>query len=146
MSMVAVNRSVRVKADPRSVIDYIADVQNHPAFIGPLKSVSKPSGDPKRVGTSWQWTYNLAGVHLEGRAETADFEEGKRFAFRTSGVKSTFTYSVEPDGGGTRLTADVSYELPDSVLAKIADSAAVVRLNEIEADRAIENLRIILDS
>ena len=144
--MTTVTRSLRLRAKPQSVIDYIADVGNHPAFIGPLKTVTKLSGDPKRAGTSWDWTYVLAGVLISGHAETAEFVEGKRFAFRTTGVKSTFAYSVEPDGDGTRLTANVSYEVPDSVLAKVADRAAVERLNQIEADRAIENLKVILDS
>ena len=144
--MTTVTRSVQIREKPEAVIDYIADVRNHPAFIGGLKTVDKVNGDPTRVGTSWDWTFLLAGVLLSGRAETSDFEKGKRFAFRTSGVRSTFTYCVEPDGDGTRLTANVDYELPNSVLAKFADRAVVERLNEAEADRAIQNLRVILGS
>ena len=34
-------------------MEYIVDVTNHPAFIGPLKSVSNVRGDVRKAGTSW---------------------------------------------------------------------------------------------
>ena len=142
--MTKVSRSTHIDADPREVIDFIADVANHPAFIGPLKTVSNVKGDPTHVGSTWDWTYMLAGVQIAGHGTTSDYAEGSRYAFRTTGVESTFAYAVEPEGDGSKLTATVTYELPQSVLAKIADRAAVERLNEIEADRAVENLKVIL--
>jgi len=144
--MVEVSRSLHVKAEPARVIDYIADVQNHPAFIPPLKSVANVAGDPKRLGTKWDWTFSMAGVQVSGKAETVDYVAGKRFSFRTSGVDSTFSYQVEPDAGGSKLTVKVSYDVPQSVLAKIADRAVVVRMNERDADQAAKNLKTILDS
>jgi carbon monoxide dehydrogenase subunit G len=142
--MTQVSRSTRIDADPRAVIDYIADVTNHPAFIGPLKTVTNVRGDAKRPGSTWDWTYVLAGVEISGRGTTSEYAEGKRFAFKTSGIESTFSYAVEPEGKGSKLTAIVSYEIPQNVLAKVADRTAVERLNEIEADRAVENLKVIL--
>src|SRR6267143_3005179 len=144
--MVEVSRSLPVKAEPARVIDYVADVQNHPAFIPPLKSVANVAGDPKRLGTKWDWTFSMAGVQVSGKAETVDYVAGKRFSFRTSGVDSTFSYQVEPDAGGSKLTVKVSYDVPQSVLAKIADRAVVVRMNERDADQAARNLKTILDS
>lgn len=144
--MVEVSRSLHVKAKPDQVIDYIADVENHPAFIPPLKSVANIAGDPKRRGTNWDWTFSMAGVQVTGKAETVDYVAGKRFGFRTSGIDSTFSYQAEPDGSGSKLTVRVSYEVPKSVLAKIADRAVVVRMNEKDADQAAKNLQTILDS
>jgi len=144
--MVDVKRSLHVDADPTRVIEYISDVSNHPAFIPPLKDVSNVSGDPKHTGTKWDWTFTMAGVQLKGHAETVDYVMGKRFAFRTTGIDSTFKYEVEPDGGGSRLTATVSYEVPEGVLAKVADRAVVARINEGEADHAVKNLQTIFSS
>jgi hypothetical protein len=53
---------------------------------------------------------------------------------------------VEPEAGGTRLTIDIEYEVPQNVLAKILDKVVVERLNNQEADRAAENLQAILGS
>ncbi|HXM51651.1 MAG TPA: hypothetical protein VN913_00095, partial [Candidatus Binatus sp.] len=60
--------------------------------------------------------------------------------------ESTFSYSVEPADGGSRVTADVAYEVPQGVLAKIADKAVVEKMNERDADKAAQTLKTILDS
>jgi carbon monoxide dehydrogenase subunit G len=144
--MAKVTRTFQVKRKPDAVIDYISDVENHPAFIPPLKSVANIAGDPKRNGTRWDWTFVMAGVEIKGKAETADYQAGKRYSFKTTGIDSTFIYSVEAADGGSRVTADVVYEVPQGVLAKIADKAVVERMNERDADRAAQNLKTILDS
>jgi carbon monoxide dehydrogenase subunit G len=144
--MAKVTRKFNVKRKPEAVIDYISDVENHPAFIPPLKSVANIAGDPKRKGTRWDWTFVMAGVEIKGKAETADYQAGKRYSFKTTGIDSTFIYSVEPADGGSRVTADVVYEVPQGVLAKVADKAVVERMNEGDADRAAQSLKTILDS
>jgi len=144
--MAKVTRKFNVKRKPEAVIDYISDVENHPAFIPPLKSVANIAGDPKRKGTRWDWTFVMAGVEINGKAETAEYQQGKRYSFKTTGIDSTFIYSVEPADGGSRVTADVVYEVPQGVLAKIADKAVVERMNERDADKAAQTLKTILDS
>jgi hypothetical protein len=85
-------------------------------------------------------------LEIKGKAETADYQPAKSYSFKTTGIESTFVYSVEPADGGSRVTADVSYEVPQGVLAKIADKAVVEKMNERDADRAAQNLKTILDS
>ena len=144
--MAKVTRKFNVKRKPEAVIDYIADVENHPAFIPPLKSVANIAGDPKSKGTHWDWTFVMAGVEINGKAETADYQAGKRYSFKTTGIDSTFIYTVEAADGGSQGTADVVYEVPQGVLAKMADKAVVERMNERDADRAAQSLKTILDS
>lgn len=144
--MPKVTKVASIKAKPQKVIDYIASVENHPAFISALKSVTNLKGNPKHVGEGWDWTFVMAGVEIKGKAETADYVEGKRYAFKTTtGISSTFTYSVEAEAENTRLTMDVEYEIPNNVLAKALDAAVVERLNEQEGERAVENLKAILE-
>jgi len=143
MSRVAKSAVITNKAD--QVMNYIADVKNHPAFLGPLKSVGNLNGDSKKAGTSWDWTFVMAGVEFSGRAETVSFENGKKFSFKTTtGIQSTFTYSAEPQGNDTKVTIDVTYDVPGSLLAKMQTSV-VEKLNEAEGARAVENLKAILD-
>jgi carbon monoxide dehydrogenase subunit G len=144
--MAKVTRKFTVKRNPEAVIDYISDVENHPAFIPPLKSVANIAGDPKRKGSHWDWTFVMAGVEIKGKAETADYQAGKRYSFKTTGIDSTFIYTVEAADGGSRVTADVVYEVPQGVLAKIADKTVVERMNERDADKAAQSLKTILDS
>ena len=143
MSRVAKSAVINGNAD--QIMNYIADVKNHPAFIGPLKSIANITGDPKKAGTSWDWTFVMGGVEFSGRAETVKYESGKTFSYKTTtGVQSTFTYSAEPQSGGVKVTVDVTYEVPSTLLSKM-QASVVEKLNEAEGSRAVENLKAILD-
>jgi uncharacterized membrane protein len=143
MSRVAKSAVINGNAD--QIMNYIADVKNHPAFIGPLKSVANVNGDPKKPGTSWDWTFVMAGAEFSGRAETVGYEAGKKFSYRTTtGVESTFTYTAEPQGGGVKVTVDVTYDVPGTLLSRM-QASVVEKLNDAEGARAVENLKAILD-
>jgi ribosome-associated toxin RatA of RatAB toxin-antitoxin module len=145
--MARVTRVVTVKAAPRQVIEYICNVSNHPAFIPSLTAVENIHGDPRQPGTTWDWTFVMAGLQIRGRAETVLAREGECFSFKTSaGIESTFTYTAAPADGATRLTLDVAYEVPATVLAKALDRTVVERMNEAEADQVVKNIRTIFGS
>ena len=143
MSKVA--QSVEVRCTPESLMDYIVDVTNHPAFIGPLKSVANVRGDVKKAGTTWDWVYNIAGVELAGKAETVRFVPAKEFVYKTTtGAKSTFTYRADGAGSKTKLSLNVEYEVPENALGKMKASM-FEKLNEAESKRVVENLRALLE-
>ena len=143
MSRVAKSAVINCNAD--QIMSYIADVKNHPAFIGPLKSIANINGDPKKAGTSWDWTFVMAGVEFTGRSETVSYEAGKKFSYKTTtGILSTFTYTADQQGDGVKLTVDVTYDLPQTLVVKMQGSV-VEKLNEAEGSRAVENLKAILD-
>ena len=142
--MTRIHRSVRLAKDPEQVVNYISDVQNHPAFISALTSISNLSGDSHRPGTTWSWSFVMAGIEIEGSAETTKFEPGKVFAYKTtSGVESQFSYRVEAGRDGNDLVVEVNYEPPQGVLGRVVDKALIERQNEAEADRTIANLKAI---
>ena len=143
MSKVA--QSLEVSCSAESLMEYIVDVSNHPAFIGPLKSVTNIKGDVRKPGTSWDWVYSLAGVELTGKAETVRFTPGKEFVYKTTtGAKSTFSYSAAPSGKKTKLSLNVDYEVPTSALGKMKASM-FEKLNDAEGKRVVENLRALLE-
>lgn len=143
--MARVAKSVVITNKADRIIDYIADVKNHPAFLGPLKTISNVNGDPKKAGTSWDWTFVMAGVEFSGRAETVKYESGKQFSFRTTtGIQSTFTYSAEPQGNSVKVSIDVTYDVPPSLLSKM-QAGVVEKVNDADGARAVENLKTILD-
>jgi uncharacterized membrane protein len=144
--MSKVTQSLEVSCSPESLMDYIIDVTNHPAFIGPLKSVTNVKGDVKKPGTSWDWVYALSGVELSGKAETVRFVPGKEFVYKTTtGAKSTFTYRADPAGSKkTKLTLNVEYEVPTNALGKMK-SSVFEKLNDAEGKKVVENLKTLLE-
>jgi uncharacterized membrane protein len=145
VSMSKVAQSADVKCSPETMMDYIIDVTNHPAFIGPLKSVTNIKGDVKKPGTSWDWVYALSGVELSGKAETVRWVPGKEFVYKTtSGAKSTFTYRADPAGAKTKLSLNVEYEVPTNALGKMK-SSVFEKLNDAEGKKVVENLKALLE-
>jgi uncharacterized membrane protein len=64
----------------------------------------------------------------------------------SSTIDTTFSYTFEPENGGTKVSLDVEYQIPEQVLGgKIADKLVVERMNEHEADAAISNLKVVLE-
>jgi uncharacterized membrane protein len=127
------------------MMDYIIDITNHPAFIGPLKSVANIKGDVKKPGTTWDWVYSLSGVELSGKAETVRFVPGKEFVYKTTtGAKSTFTYRADSVAGKTRLSLNVEYEVPTNALGKMKASV-FEKLNDAEGKRVVENLKALFE-
>ena len=136
---------VSINASPEKVMEYISNVSNHPAFIPPLKSIENIGGDVTKPGTVWDWTFVMAGLEFKGKSETVEYQPGKVFKYKTmGGIVSTFTYSVEAEGSASRLTMDVEYEVPSSLLGK-ANLAAVEKVNADSAEAAEENIKTILE-
>ena len=108
--MTRVIKSVILSAEPTKVVDYIASVANHPAFISALKKVENVKGDTRGTGATWDWTFVMGGVEVKGKAERTDFVPGKSFGFRTTtGIKSTFNYRVEPAKGSRAWMSTMSH-------------------------------------
>src|SRR5687768_1851662 len=143
--MSRVEKTIALECDAGTAMEYIADVTNHPAFIEPLKSVANLSGDSREPGTTWDWVFVMAGVEFSGKAETLGYLPGRQFRYRTTtGIKSTFEYSVEPEDGRSRLGVNVEYEIPEGLLARV-QKAVVEKLNDAEGMRTVQNLAAILD-
>ena len=143
--MPTISKSVTVNRSPDEVIEYIADVTNHPAFLGPLKSVSDLTGDPREAGTSWTWVFIMAGIEISGSAEAIAYEPSRGYSYRTtSGALSTFEYAASAQGDGTTVTINVSYEIPETLLGKV-QGPVIERLNDLDGQRAVDNLKVIFD-
>jgi hypothetical protein len=87
----------------------------------------------------------MAGIEVSGRAEALEYLPGRRYRYRTtSGILSTFTYSVEPDGQQSKLTMDVEYDVPEGVVNKVG-AAVAERLNDRAGEAAAANIKAILE-
>ncbi len=88
----------------------------------------------------------MAGMILQGDNETLEFIQNKRSVARSrGGVDSTWTWTYEPQDGGTKLSVHIEYTIPVPVLGKIAEGL-VLRQNEKEADLAMANIKAKMES
>jgi len=150
MPVAKIHRDVVVNADPERCFDFIADPSLAPLFISSLYSITPIEVEPRGAGNRWGFEYDMFGVPVRGESECTEFARPSKYVWRSipgsSTIDTTFSYSFEPEGGGTRVSLDVDYQVPEKVLGgKIADKLVVERMNEHEADAAISNLKVVLE-
>ncbi len=148
--MAKIHRDVVVNADPERCFDFIADPSLAPLFISSLYSITPMEVEPKGPGNKWGFEYDMFGVPLRGESECTEFQRPTKYVWRSvpdsSMIDTTFSYSFQPEGDGTRVSLDVEYEVPEKVLGgKLVDKLVVERMNEHEADAAIKNLKVVLE-
>ena len=146
MSTRTIQAEARIENEPKSVISYVADPRNRPLYLKILKSVDDIQATPGVVGSTWRWTVALLGMEFEGTGRCTEYKPARTYGFRTEGgVSSTWTYRAEPEDDGTRLKVDVEYEVPEKALSILPTESVLATMRKAEADRAVENLKTILD-
>jgi uncharacterized protein YndB with AHSA1/START domain len=138
--METIHKAVFIEAPPDKVFEYTTDPAHYGEFWPSMGDVSnvhlKPDGS-----ADWDWIYKMAGVKFHGHAETAEVQRNRlRVIKNTRGIPSTFRWSFEPRANGTDLRLDVEYEIPGSLLARLA-APFLRRLNEQEAETTIQSLK-----
>ena len=77
---------------------------------------------------------------ISGRSECSASEAPKKYQFKTlTGDKSTWTYRCEPDGGKTKLSLEVEYEVPQQQLARIASETVLQKMNQNTAREIVSH-------
>ena len=60
-------------------------------------------------------------------------------------MKSTQTWTFQPEANGTKVTFEVEYTVPVPVLGKLAE-AVIVKMNKHEGDLLLANLKAQMES
>lgn len=146
--MAKIFREMVVAADAEKCFNFIADPDKAAIFVSSLHSVTPVSTEPKGVGNTWNWEYDMFGVPIKGSSECIEYDKPSKYVWKsTQGAQTTWTYTFTPANGGTKISLTVEYEVPESVLGGVIhDKIMVEKLNEHEADNAFANLKAILET
>jgi uncharacterized membrane protein len=143
--MEKITRTATISAPVEKVFQYWEEPTNRPALWPSLVEVKDVQRLPNG-GTSFRWVYKMAGMLLEGTTETTDYVADQRMVWESKGgIESTFTWTFEPEDGGTRLKVDIAYTVPIPVLGRLAERL-IVRQNEREADTLLANLKAAMEA
>jgi uncharacterized membrane protein len=142
--MVRIERNILINAPVEKVFAYHSDPENSPEYWPSFQEVKDIEMLPNG-GKKYNWVYKMAGIRLNGSTTTTEFEENKQLSIKSEGgIDSTFSYTYQTEGDGTRLNLVVEYTVPVPVLGKLAESF-ILKMNEREADTVMANLKDILE-
>ena len=135
-----IKRNILIKAPVKQVFAYVDDPVHLPEIWPSMVEVKEVQPLPKG-GHRYHWLYKMAGTRFEGDSETVEFEPDRHFLQKNTGqIPSTFDWTFTPENGSTRIEMKTEYEIPKSLLNKLAEPF-ILKLNEREADTFLANLK-----
>jgi uncharacterized protein YndB with AHSA1/START domain len=143
--MTTIEKSIVIEAPVKQVFSYLEEPEHLPEIWPSMVEVKDVATVPTG-GHRFHWIYKMAGKRFEGDAETLEFELDRHLVRKSTGaVPSTFDYTFTPENGGTRIDMKADYEIPESLLGKLA-KPFLLKLNEREAETVLANLKDRLET
>jgi len=129
-----------------SPFTYVSDPKNLPEIWPSLVEVKDVKDLPEHVGSTYNWTYKMAGMRFEGTTEVTEFVPNKRTVVKDHGaIEGTRTILLQPENGSTKYTTIVEYTIPTPLLGKLAERL-IVKLNEHEGETVLANLKTRMET
>jgi hypothetical protein len=129
--MPSVSETIQVAAMPEAAFSFVADAPARATmFIPGLNRINNV-------------TTEKAGVD---QSRCTRYERPSSYQFKTvTGNPSTWTYRFEPKDGGTGLTLEVEYELPQNQLARFATAGTLEQMNRNRVREIVANLKAMIE-
>lgn len=150
--MSKVQSSVIIDKPIEEVFDYAASPHNGPAFIPNLNenaniNPAKVDGRNSGIGQTFDWRFNMAGVDLRGKAEVTEYNRPNRVKIVSTGDSdSSWTYTFEEEGSGTKVNIALDYEFSENALKRLANKVVVDKLAQKTCEQMADNLKLILEN
>ena len=142
--MTKVEKTITVNAPAEKIYNYVGKVENLPEIWPSLVEVMDVESLPNG-GNRNRWAYKMAGMRLEGSSEDTERVPNERIVSKTKGgIESIQTWTFRSDGGGTKVSFVVEYNVPVPVLGKLAE-VIIVKMNDREADTLLANLKLRME-
>ena len=147
--MTHIHDSIIVNAPVDKVYSLARDPRKWATWWVNLSEPRKIKGDGS-PGTQVEHDYLVAGLQLHLKTKVLDDNYGAdgaghwRGSFEGS-MKGEHRWDYEPAEDGTRVTADIDYTVPGSVLGKVADRLVVERMEERAIHQTLENLKFMIE-
>jgi carbon monoxide dehydrogenase subunit G len=145
--MTRIEKSIFINASREQVFDLAYHPERTPEWLVGMSEVRDVSPGKVGVGTTYHWTFHMAGVKLNGKTTFLEFDPPNKAVIKTEGsAESIWTWTYEAQGDGTLLTCAVEYTMPGAALGKIADKLIVERTNANSLEQSLKNIKSIVEA
>lgn len=109
---------IHVDATPKQVFSFLVNSTATPSGMT-MEAVHE---SPDVVGNSYAWTFKMLGLPRKGVTVVTDYVPDERITFRNFGaMEGTQTATVEPENGGSKLTAQMNSRLAVPFISRFLD-------------------------
>lgn len=145
--MPKITRSAVINAPLERVFKALDDPNALPTIVPAVTHVSDVALSAKRIGDTFRVTYGLMGMHFDLNFTTVEHEHPRKIVREfEGGMSGKMSYTLEPEANATKVTFDVDYEMSGGVLGRAVNKLLVERMNEKNAERMLENLKMMMET
>ena len=145
--MATIHKSIDIDAPAERVFAMLTDPRRLPEYATGLVSVEDIRQTEQHLGDSFRATYAALGLHFLMTFTATEYEHPSKLTRRfEGGMKGTWTWLLEPRGTSTHVTTAMEYEMAGGMLGKAMNAVLVERMNEKNAKRMLENLKLVSEA
>ena len=145
--MATIHKSIDIDAPAEWVFAILTDIKRLPEYARGLTSVEDIQQTEQHLGDSFRATYAVLGLHFSMTFTATAYEPPTKLTSRfEGGMKGTWTWRLSPSGRSTHLTMAMEYEMAGGILGKAMNAVLVERMNEKNAERMLENLKLVSEA
>lgn len=138
--------SIHIDRAAEEVFAFVADAENNPRWRSYVVETSWLDDGPMRVGRRGRQVSRVLGRPMAVVAEVAEWDPPRHVAWRAvAGFASVRTdCTVEPEGGGCRLTIAAEGEFTSRIMRLLSPLAIAVAKRQADGD--VRRLKAALES
>jgi len=145
--MTTIKKSILIESPVEQIETLFNDPHRLPEWYPGVAAVEPSAGYPVEVGSTCQITYKAGGMTMESKFSTVENVPHSNRIFKMEGmITGTNRWDLEQEGGATKVTVTIDYEMAGGGLGKIADKLVVERMNDKNAAAGLENLKAMVES
>ena len=141
-----IERSIEIKAQPEKIWA-IVFWDRVPEWFDIIKKVEHTSEIKDGLGATTHVVAKAGGINAEWNSEVSEWRENEKIAWHSTGGQVTMTSSMtfSPIKDGTKLTFEMDYDLPYSILGKIIDKLWVGKDIDESNERGMKKIKEIFE-
>ena len=145
--MATIHKSIDIDAPAERVFEILSDPKRLAEYAPGVISVENIRQTEQHLGDSFRATYAVLGLHFLMTFTATEYEQPTKLTTRfEGGMKGTWTWLLEPRGTSIHMTTAMEYEMAGGVLGKAMNAVLVERMNEKNAERLLENLKLVSEA
>lgn len=138
--------SCEIEKDIESVFNFVFDPKNKPMVMPDLISVSNISDTPLKIGSTFNFVFQMAGVSLNGTWKVTSLNKPIYYEASTTGdIESVWRYKLDKLAEKTRLSLTITYTPPEGVL-EMMKGLVLAQVNKRVAETYLNNIKTILET
>ncbi len=143
-----VRHSIHIDAPPDVVWNVGRDPERMPEWNTTTIAVKDVKGPLDQAGAKFTVQSKIAGRPIDITWTIEQVEAPRYFVATAStpmGGGATQRVDYEPDGGGTRVTIDMDYEIAPGILGQVMNKLFAERALERDVHHSADNLKAVIE-